>query len=53
MDLYLEQFIDDMVSNLEYRNGIFKTTWDYTLVGLFCIVALPLVGFLALKERFY
>jgi|DEB0MinimDraft_10_1074344.scaffolds.fasta_scaffold00011_43 hypothetical protein len=52
MDLYLEQFIDDMVSNLEYRNGIFKTTWDYTLVGLFFIVALPIVGFLALKERF-
>jgi len=37
---------------LEYRNGIFKTTWDYTLVGLFFIVALPIVGFLALKERF-
>jgi len=53
MDLYLEQFIDDMVSNLQYRNGIFKNAWDYTVAGLVFIVALPLTGLLALKGRFY
>lgn len=52
MDLYLEQFIDDMVSNLEYRNGIFKTTWEYTVASFLFVVALPLTALLALKGRF-
>jgi len=34
MDAYLERFIDDMVNNLEYRNGIFKSFWE-TVRGWF------------------
>ena len=51
MDLYLEQFIEDMVGNLQYRNGIFKTFWEYSTVALFCLCVLPIAGFIALKER--
>ena len=31
MDRYLEQFIDDMMDNQVYRNGIFKSFNEYII----------------------
>ena len=44
MDAYLERFIDDMLENLEYRNGIFAKGWNGVHAALLIVFSLPVVA---------
>jgi len=43
MDAYLERFIDNMLDNLEYRNGIFTKGWNSVYAVLLVVFSLSIV----------